>query len=78
MLKAAKRDLSSKELVSRLQTDQLERWVTMGKDPADIYKLYDLNYAGSRLLRDPQFSAWVKYVDDLKRRDHQNRSLVLR
>ncbi|KAL3670781.1 hypothetical protein V7S43_003967 [Phytophthora oleae] len=65
MLKAAKRDSSSKELASRLQTDQLGRWIAIGKDPGDIYKLYDLNYAGSRLLRNPQFSAWAKYVDDL-------------
>ncbi|KAK1942981.1 hypothetical protein P3T76_005618 [Phytophthora citrophthora] len=65
MLKAAKRESSSKELASRLQTDQLERWITIGKDTDEVYMLYDLNYAGVRLLRDPQFNAWAKYVDDL-------------
>ncbi|KAL3667801.1 hypothetical protein V7S43_007352 [Phytophthora oleae] len=65
MLKAAKTDSSSKELASRLQSDQLERWVAIDKDPDEVYKLYDVNYAGRRLLRDPQFSAWTKYVDDL-------------
>ncbi|KAL3666352.1 hypothetical protein V7S43_008604 [Phytophthora oleae] len=65
MLKAAKTDSSSKELASRLQIDQLKRWIAIGKDPDEVYKLYDLNYAGRRLLRDPQFSAWTKYVDDL-------------
>eukprot|EP00644_Phytophthora_capsici_P018558 jgi/Phyca11/128064/e_gw1.73.148.1 len=42
MLRAAKRYASSEELASKLQTDQLKRWIAIGKDPDEVYKLYDL------------------------------------
>ncbi|KAL3670881.1 hypothetical protein V7S43_004066 [Phytophthora oleae] len=45
MLKAAKTSSSSMKLALRLQADQLKRWITIGKDPDEIYKFYDLNYA---------------------------------
>eukprot|EP00644_Phytophthora_capsici_P013141 jgi/Phyca11/101500/e_gw1.5.551.1 len=65
MLNVAKQDSKSKELASRLQSDQLEHWVTIGKDPSEVFKLYDLNHVGGSLLRNPQYNSWTKYVDDL-------------
>ncbi|KAG1699998.1 hypothetical protein DVH05_012433 [Phytophthora capsici] len=65
ILGAAKRDSSSEELASKLQSDQLKRWIAIGKDPDEIYKIYDLQLVGDKLLREPQFSAWTKYVDDV-------------
>ncbi|KAK1943979.1 hypothetical protein P3T76_005375 [Phytophthora citrophthora] len=65
MLKMGERHSDSKELASRLRADQVERWVKIRKDPSEVYKIYELNHAGGRLLRNPQFSSWAKYVDDL-------------
>ncbi|KAK1935646.1 hypothetical protein P3T76_010341 [Phytophthora citrophthora] len=65
ILKAAERDAKSNELASRLRTDQVNHWIAIAKDPVEVYQLYDLQYAPSRLLQNPQFSAWIKYVDDL-------------
>eukprot|EP00644_Phytophthora_capsici_P018579 jgi/Phyca11/128001/e_gw1.73.72.1 len=65
MIGWAKKESSTKALGTRLQTEQLEHWVKVGKDPEEVFKLYDLNYAGWRFLSNSQFSAWTKYVDDL-------------
>nr|AMJ52088.1 RxLR128 [Phytophthora capsici] len=65
MIGWAKKESSTKVLGTRLQTEQLEHWVKVGKDPEEVFKLYDLNYAGRRILSNSQFSAWMKYVDDL-------------
>eukprot|EP00644_Phytophthora_capsici_P013428 jgi/Phyca11/115655/e_gw1.29.358.1 len=67
ILKAAKESSTTeaKEIVSKLQIDQVKRWVRIGKDPDEVYKLYNLNYAGGGLFQDPQFIVWTKYVDDL-------------
>eukprot|EP00644_Phytophthora_capsici_P011620 jgi/Phyca11/552887/estExt2_Genewise1Plus.C_PHYCAscaffold_500015 len=55
----------SKALGIRLQADQLAHWVKVRKDPDEVFKLYDLNYAGRGILSNSQFNAWTKYVDDL-------------
>eukprot|EP00644_Phytophthora_capsici_P018590 jgi/Phyca11/127991/e_gw1.73.91.1 len=65
MIGWAKKESSTKALGTRLQTEQLEHWVKVGKDPEEVFKLYDLNYAGWRFLSNSQFSAWTKYVDEL-------------
>ncbi|KAK1935692.1 hypothetical protein P3T76_010387 [Phytophthora citrophthora] len=65
MIELAKKESSTKALGTRLQTDQLEHWVKIGKDPDEVFKLYGLDSAGSRILSESQFSAWTKYVDDL-------------
>ncbi|KAK1935642.1 hypothetical protein P3T76_010337 [Phytophthora citrophthora] len=75
-LKAAKTSPTSEELASRLQNDLLKHWITIRKDPDEVYKLYDLQYASSRLLGDPQFSAWTKYVDDLNAKHEGTKSII--
>ncbi|KAK1935645.1 hypothetical protein P3T76_010340 [Phytophthora citrophthora] len=65
MLKAAKMDSRSEKLAPTLQVEQLKHWISIGKDPDEVYKLYILNSAGDQLLREPKFSEWIKYVDDL-------------
>eukprot|EP00644_Phytophthora_capsici_P011641 jgi/Phyca11/123341/e_gw1.50.123.1 len=65
MIGWAKKESSTEALGLRLQSEQLDHWVKVGKDPDEVFKLYDLNYAGSRILSTSQFSAWTKYVDDL-------------
>ncbi|KAK1935657.1 hypothetical protein P3T76_010352 [Phytophthora citrophthora] len=76
ILKTAKRDSHSEELASRLQMDQLKYWVAIGKDPDEVYKLYGLQYAFDVLFRDPQFSAWTKYVDNLNARHEGAISII--
>ncbi|KAK1935674.1 hypothetical protein P3T76_010369 [Phytophthora citrophthora] len=65
MIEWAKKETSTKALGARLQKEQLEYWIKVGKDPDEVFKLYSLNYAGWRFLSEPQFSAWTKYVDEL-------------
>ncbi|KAK1935679.1 hypothetical protein P3T76_010374 [Phytophthora citrophthora] len=65
MIGWAKKESSTKALGARLQTEQLEHWVKVGKDPEEVFKLYDLNYARRCILSESQFSGWAKYVDDL-------------
>eukprot|EP00644_Phytophthora_capsici_P004518 jgi/Phyca11/110854/e_gw1.19.467.1 len=65
ILKFAKMQSASDELASKLQAEQVKYWVRIGKDPDEVFKIYNLNDAGGHLLRNPQFSAWTQYVDDL-------------
>eukprot|EP00644_Phytophthora_capsici_P011665 jgi/Phyca11/10476/fgenesh1_pm.PHYCAscaffold_50_\ len=65
MIESAKKTTNTKALGTRLQTEQLKHWVTIGKDPDEVFKLYGLNHVGSHILSESQFSAWTKYVDDL-------------
>eukprot|EP00644_Phytophthora_capsici_P011642 jgi/Phyca11/19596/fgenesh1_pg.PHYCAscaffold_50_\ len=53
MIDSAKKTTNTEALGLRLQ------------NPDEVFKLYDLNYAGRRILSTSQFSAWTKYVDDL-------------
>eukprot|EP00644_Phytophthora_capsici_P011623 jgi/Phyca11/123179/e_gw1.50.121.1 len=65
MIRWAKEKLNTQDLGMRLQTEQLEHWVKVGKDPDEVFKLYYLNHAGGGILSSSQFNAWAKYVDDL-------------
>ncbi|KAF4146163.1 hypothetical protein GN958_ATG04638 [Phytophthora infestans] len=55
----------TKDLAKRLQTDQMEHWVAIRKDPAEVFNLFKLDEAGENILSSPKFTAWAKYVDDL-------------
>ncbi|KAG1712706.1 hypothetical protein DVH05_000446 [Phytophthora capsici] len=76
IIQAAKRYSRSEELALRLQRDQLKRWIAIGKDPDEVYKLYNLQYKGGKLLREPQFSAWIKYVDDVNAKHERAISII--
>ncbi|OWZ24711.1 Avirulence (Avh) protein [Phytophthora megakarya] len=64
MLEAAKKVPATKAVATRLQTEQLQHWLSIGKAPANVFKLFKLDEAGENLLSNPQFLVWRKYTDD--------------
>ncbi|KAK1944363.1 hypothetical protein P3T76_004275 [Phytophthora citrophthora] len=50
MIEWAKKQEGTKVLDTRLQTDQLQHWIRTRKDPDEVFRLYDLNFAGQRIL----------------------------
>ncbi|POM62205.1 RxLR effector family protein [Phytophthora palmivora] len=46
MIERAKRVSSTETLATKLQTEQMQHWVTTRKDPDDIFRLFNLDKAG--------------------------------
>ncbi|POM68823.1 Hypothetical protein PHPALM_14961, partial [Phytophthora palmivora] len=65
MIEAAKKVPSTETLATKLQTELMQHWVTTRKDPDDIFRLFNLDKVGKNIISNPQFTSWVKYVDDL-------------
>eukprot|EP00644_Phytophthora_capsici_P018561 jgi/Phyca11/575389/estExt2_Genewise1.C_PHYCAscaffold_730050 len=65
MIGWARQELSTQALGTRLQAEQLKHWIRIGKDPEEVFNLYNLKAASWRILSKSEFSGWVKYVDDL-------------
>ncbi|OWZ24729.1 Avirulence (Avh) protein [Phytophthora megakarya] len=64
MLEAAKKVPATKAVATRLQSDQLEYWLSLNKSPTSVFKLFKLDEAGEKLLSNPQFLMWRKYTDN--------------
>ncbi|OWZ01365.1 Avirulence (Avh) protein [Phytophthora megakarya] len=64
MIQAAKNVPSTRDLATKLKTEQMEHWVKVGKDPDDVFHLFKLDKTGDKLFSNPEFTAWAKYVDD--------------
>ncbi|OWZ06972.1 Avirulence (Avh) protein [Phytophthora megakarya] len=52
-------------LVLKLETEQMQRWLGARKDPDDLFRLFHLNMEGRTVFEKPDFITWTKYVDDL-------------
>uniref|UniRef100_H3GEX7 RxLR effector PexRD54 WY domain-containing protein n=1 Tax=Phytophthora ramorum TaxID=164328 RepID=H3GEX7_PHYRM len=65
LLESAKWVPGQESLATRLQAEQMQHWATVGKNPDDVFRLFDLQKAGSSLLTNRKFNSWVTYVDDL-------------
>uniref|UniRef100_H3H5M3 RxLR effector PexRD54 WY domain-containing protein n=1 Tax=Phytophthora ramorum TaxID=164328 RepID=H3H5M3_PHYRM len=61
MAEKAKTFLSS----STISTEKLQKWLSSGKNADTVFSRMQLTKAGDDLLSNPQFSVWIKYVDDL-------------
>ncbi|KAH7464955.1 RxLR effector protein [Phytophthora ramorum] len=61
MAEKAKTLLSS----STISTEKLQKWLSSGKNADTVFSRMQLTKAGDDLLSNPQFSVWIKYVDDL-------------
>ncbi|KAL4140100.1 hypothetical protein PRNP1_015176 [Phytophthora ramorum] len=61
MAEKAKTFLSS----STISTEKLQKWLSSGKNADTVFSRMKLTKAGGGLLSNPQFSVWIKYVDDL-------------
>ncbi|KAK1929654.1 hypothetical protein P3T76_014871 [Phytophthora citrophthora] len=66
MLIAANKAESTSSIAKRIQAEQTQLWLTIGKKPEDIFTLLQLEKAGDSLFQNPLFSAWIKYADDFR------------
>ncbi|OWZ08875.1 RxLR effector protein [Phytophthora megakarya] len=65
MIKRAKMNSRTQDLAAKLEAQQMQYWLATRKDPDEVFQLFKLNKAGGKVLKNSEFAAWVKYVDDL-------------
>ncbi|EGZ15244.1 hypothetical protein PHYSODRAFT_354760 [Phytophthora sojae] len=63
MIDAAKTVAKTKDMATKLQTQQFQYWASIGKSPDDVFKLYELNKAGDKLLSNPELTTWKSYLN---------------
>ncbi|KAK1942498.1 hypothetical protein P3T76_005997 [Phytophthora citrophthora] len=70
---AASTTASTKEAVTKMQSEQLRLWAKQGKSSHDVFDFYKLNKVKAKtlddLVGDPQYSTWAQYVDDISGKD---------
>ncbi|KAG6599847.1 putative RxLR effector [Phytophthora cinnamomi] len=54
----------TKGLATELQIEQMKLWVSVAKNPDDVFHFMELDKVKKDILSNPEFSAWAKYVDD--------------
>lgn len=67
MLVLSKNDANSKAIAEKLETLQLEKWMTDKKSIIDVFRLLKLNEEGVTLLKSPMLSIWVSYAEKLNK-----------
>ncbi|KAG3192945.1 hypothetical protein PC128_g10373 [Phytophthora cactorum] len=77
MVVEAKKTSSTATIAAKLQVEQIQHWLDIQKSPGDVFKLLALNKAGDKLLDNPQFSTWVKYVDDLNKANSDKKTTLM-
>ncbi|KAG3237793.1 hypothetical protein PI124_g17234 [Phytophthora idaei] len=67
LIAQAERNAEMENLASYLQVEQTRHWIDKKKNPSEIFHLFQLDKMQSRkdIFSNPEFTAWVKYVDDL-------------
>ncbi|GMF55043.1 unnamed protein product [Phytophthora fragariaefolia] len=65
MVEAAKKVSATKDIAARLEAEQLQYWVAIGKSADDVFNVFNLAKAGKGLFTDLDFTTWIKYVDDI-------------
>ncbi|OWZ24721.1 RxLR effector protein [Phytophthora megakarya] len=64
MLETAKQVPFTKLVATRLETEQLQHWLSIDHSPAKVFALFKLDEAGENLLSNSQFLIWRKYTDE--------------
>ncbi|KAI9984904.1 hypothetical protein PInf_006458 [Phytophthora infestans] len=67
-IQAAKKYPQLSELALKLEKDQIRFWIATRKDPSVFFEALNLNWVGTSIFSKPEFSAWLKYVDDVNAR----------
>ncbi|OWZ14573.1 Avirulence (Avh) protein [Phytophthora megakarya] len=65
MIKTAKMNPSTQTLAIELETKQIQHWLTIRKDPDEVFYLFQLELKWKNILEQPEFAVWAKYVDDM-------------
>ncbi|KAG7389266.1 hypothetical protein PHYPSEUDO_010824 [Phytophthora pseudosyringae] len=64
IIEAAKQMPSTATIAKRLQSEQLQHWLSQGKSPDNVFRVLKLDAAGTEVFAQPQVVTWAKYVDD--------------
>ncbi|KAE8963281.1 hypothetical protein PF005_g29778, partial [Phytophthora fragariae] len=64
MIEDAVRYAGLKDLAMKLQKELMQYWITTAKSPDDVFHAMNLDKVKHTILRNPEFTAWAKYVDD--------------
>ncbi|KAF1788664.1 hypothetical protein GQ600_12409 [Phytophthora cactorum] len=67
LIAQAERNAEMENHASYLQVEQTRYWIDKKNNPSEIFHLFQLDKMQSRkdIFSNPEFTAWVKYVDDL-------------
>ncbi|ETP11291.1 hypothetical protein F441_13172 [Phytophthora nicotianae CJ01A1] len=67
LIQQAKRNPETTSLATHLQGELTQYWITMKKDPGEIYRKFQLDEIQSKkdIFNKPEFAAWVNYADQL-------------
>eukprot|EP00644_Phytophthora_capsici_P001579 jgi/Phyca11/129044/e_gw1.81.43.1 len=68
MIASAKLDSKTEGLATILQAQQRQVWVDAGKSSDEVFKLLQLDEAGTKLFKNQQFSTWTSFVDAFNRK----------
>ncbi|OWZ18163.1 RxLR effector protein [Phytophthora megakarya] len=63
MIADAANSPNTKTLAHRLNTEQLNNWITSKKSPVALFSDLELTKAGDKIFQDPVISIWLKYVE---------------
>ncbi|KAG1687540.1 hypothetical protein DVH05_004789 [Phytophthora capsici] len=77
MIASAKLDSKTEGLATILQAQQRQVWVNAGKSSDEVFKLLQLDEAGTNLFRNQQFSTWTSFVDAFNRRNPEEAMSML-
>ncbi|OWY97117.1 RxLR effector protein [Phytophthora megakarya] len=77
MLLTAERSPQKSSIVRKLQAEQFYHWLTTKTTPSDVFVFLMLNKAGDKLLDNPQFSAWITYLDDFNKKNPENKMSIV-
>ncbi|ETI38142.1 hypothetical protein F443_16029 [Phytophthora nicotianae P1569] len=64
ILIAAKKDLRTERLASKLYIEQIQRWLTTKDPPDEIFKALKLDEVTDDIFTSPLFNTWSTYLDD--------------
>ncbi|OWY99651.1 RxLR effector protein [Phytophthora megakarya] len=62
LINAAKDNPAMNGVVTTLETAQTKKWLAAGTSPDKVFKFYQLDQVGDKLLASPQLRSWVTYM----------------
>ncbi|KAG6955847.1 hypothetical protein JG688_00011699, partial [Phytophthora aleatoria] len=80
MIIAAKQAPNTKDIATKLQTEQLRVWASRGKPADEVFTRFNLKEKAQSLddlVDDAQFAPWLKYVDDINGEDSKKANAMV-
>ncbi|KUF78850.1 hypothetical protein AM587_10000641 [Phytophthora nicotianae] len=77
VLEMAKKASTTEALARKLRMEQIQRWMTDGKTPGYVFKMFMVDSKVDELLTNPQFIAWTKYVDEFNAKNPANQASMI-